>query len=104
MNISRLEQLRKYVEEEPADPFNWYSLALEEQKHTVAKADEIFQHLLAEFPDYIPTYYQAGLFYQKLGNHDQALKILKKGVSECEKVNNLKTKREILAVIEDMEG
>jgi tetratricopeptide (TPR) repeat protein len=103
MNISRLELLRKYVDEEPSDPFNWYSLALEEQKHNAATAAGIYQHLLKTFPEYIPTYYQAGLLYQQLGNHDLALEILKKGALECEKVQNLKTKREILSVIMEIE-
>jgi tetratricopeptide (TPR) repeat protein len=103
MNLSRLELLRQYVNEEPDDPFNWYSLVLEEQKADVSKADALYQQLLTQFPDYVPTYYQAGIFYMQLGNHDRALDILKKGVEKCEKANDQKTRREILSIIMEME-
>ena len=103
MNQSRLQILRQYVEEDPDDPFNWYSLALEEQKENPAKAWELFNHLLAAFPDYIPTYYHAGILGEQLGNHDQAIKILRLGVQKCEAANNLKTKREIVSILEELE-
>lgn len=99
MNRTRLELLRQYTEEEPGDPFNWYALALEEQKHDLARAEEIYRHLLTNFKTYVPTYYHAGLLQWQSGNHDVALKILKEGIIQCEAAGDHKTKREIEAAI-----
>ena len=103
MNDARLELLRKYVDEEPEDPFNWYALAIEEQKHNTLKAEEIYQHLLRSFPDYIPTYYQAGLLYIESGNPRDALKILNTGLLKCVEQKNSKTKNEIQSLMLQIE-
>lgn len=104
MNDTRLKLLRQYVEEEPLDPFNWYALAMEEQKYDLQRAEAVYQHLLSTFPDYIPAYYQSALLYIELGNHDKALDILKEGLLQCERQRNFKTKNEIQALIYELEG
>lgn len=98
---NRLALLRQYVKEEPNDPFNWYALAMEEQKNDTEKAAEIYEHVLNTFPDYIPAYYHSGLLHLGLGNHDKALQILKVGLVKCDEQKNIKTRKEIQALIEE---
>lgn len=103
MNDTRIELLREYVKQEPDDPFNWYALAMEEQKHNAQRAEEIYLHLLNAFPEYVPTYYQGGLFYLESGKLDKALEILRTGLIKCESQKNTKTRNEIQSLIMELE-
>lgn len=98
---NRLELMRQYVKEEPNDPFNWYALAMEEQKLDKKRAAEIYEHVLNTFPDYIPAYYHSGLLLFELGNHDKALRVLQTGLKKCDEQKNFKTRNEIRALIEE---
>ena len=53
--MNRLEQLRQFAAEEPHDPFNHYALALEYLKTNPREAENLFEQLLQQHPEYLPT-------------------------------------------------
>ena len=92
----RINQLKTFLEEEPNDPFLQYSLALEylkmEQDDT---ALTIFENLLKDHEDYLPTYYHCGKLYEKLNKKEEAIACYEKGILLARKQNHSRTLREI---------
>ncbi len=87
MTNSRLEQLLTFENESPKDPFIKYALALEYLKDDVSKAGDYFELLLQKFPDYLPTYYHAGKYYEGQNKLEKAEFIYNKGL-ELAKLQN----------------
>lgn len=81
MNNHRLRQLLGFYEEDPADPFNLYALALEYRNADAEQAAFFFQKLLREFPDYLPTYYPAAQFFAEQSDEATARATFEKGIS-----------------------
>jgi tetratricopeptide (TPR) repeat protein len=99
---SRLDQLLKFYEEDPSDPFNLYGLALEYLKNDVNKSKQMFDRLLNEFPDYIPTYYHAAKLYVELNEKENAIKIYKQGIERSSKLQDTKANRELKSAYEEL--
>ena len=99
---SRIEQLQQFVNEDPTDPFNLYALALEYQKIDEHKALDIFNRLLSEHAEYVPTYYHLGKLYQGLTEVERALKVFEQGIEESRKQNDLKSLRELQAARQEL--
>jgi tetratricopeptide (TPR) repeat protein len=97
MEETRLEQLIKFYNEDPNDPFIIYGLALEYLKTDVKKSEDLFNKLITNFPDYLPAYYQTAKLKQELGSTEQALTIYKKGIELAAQQNDSATKRELQA-------
>lgn len=80
--MSRRAQIEAMLKEDPRDSFLRYALALE-----LAGAGELTQAvaalegLLADQPDYIPAYLQAGQFLLKAGDAGKARTVLEAGVA-----------------------
>ncbi|MBX2945480.1 MAG: tetratricopeptide repeat protein [Cyclobacteriaceae bacterium] len=97
MNLTRIEQLLKYVEEDPNDSFSLYALALEYKKNNPIEALKLFRQLLINHPDYLPTYYQAGLMMEESGNINEALNLYGQGIGLARKQNDMGTLKELQA-------
>lgn len=97
MNLTRIEQLLKFLEEDPNDVFSLYVLALEYKKSNPAEALKLFRQLLTNHPDYLPTYYQAGMMMEDSGNTDEALELYQKGIALARKLNDAATLKELQA-------
>ncbi len=95
--MSRLEQLLQFLTEDPNDPFNLYALALEYQKHDTKKACQLFDLLLTDHKDYVPTYYQAGKLFQEIGEREKSLQIFESGIEIARSKKDFKTLRELQA-------
>lgn len=93
--MSRLEMLQSFAEQEPQNPFNWYALALEYKELDKEKTAEYFSKLLEEFPDYLPSYYQAAEFYAEMNELALANSIYSKGISLAENQQERNTLREL---------
>jgi tetratricopeptide (TPR) repeat protein len=102
MPATRLEQLIKYYEEDPTDPFTLYGLALEYLKIDVKKSEVYFDTLLKEFSDYLPTYYHAAKLKADLGAPKTALEIYRKGIELAEKSNERTTLRELQSAYNEL--
>ncbi|HUN66548.1 MAG TPA: tetratricopeptide repeat protein [Bacteroidota bacterium] len=77
----RLETLRKFLEEDPSDPFNRYALALEYvSRRDFSASAKLFEEVIGMHPDYIPAYQQLGMLMKELGRTDRAKSVLEEGV------------------------
>ncbi|TAF32898.1 MAG: tetratricopeptide repeat protein [Cytophagales bacterium] len=76
----RIEQLENFMKEQPQDPFFVYALALEYVDDDDAKAESYFIQTYQNFPSYLPLYYHAAMFYDKLGQVDKARVFFLKGI------------------------
>jgi tetratricopeptide (TPR) repeat protein len=92
---SRIDQLKQFAQEDPKDPFNKYALALEYQKTEAKMALEIFEQLVIDHRDYVPTYYHLGKLYQEYGRTRDALQVFDTGISEARKQNDTKAMNEL---------
>ncbi len=104
MNHSRIELLEKFIKEDPADPFNYYALALEYQQTNPSKAKQLFDDLLESHSGYLPVYYTAGIFYAELADESRAHEILNKGVELARSISDHKALRELQSAIQNLES
>ncbi len=102
MNSQRLDLLKQFLAEDPADPFNWYALALEKMKTDHAEASTLFSKLMTDFPDYVPTYYQAGMLAIELNDTEKAADIFEKGIICAKKQNDMKAANELRSALEEL--
>ena len=103
MNNERLKLLEEFYRNDPNDPFNLYALALEFQANDNFRAANLFETLLKDFPDYLPTYYQAVDFFSNQNEIQKAMEIAKKGIEKARAANELKTLGEIRSLLEALE-
>ena len=95
MNNDRIQQLIRFVQEEPGDPFNVYALAMEFINGKPEQAKPYFDQLLSSHPEYLPTYYHAAALYADLGDRDTAANLYEKGIALARAQNNSKTLLEL---------
>ena len=93
--MNRLEILTQFYEEEPNVPFNLYALATEYLKTNPEKTKELFDELLLNSPDYLPTYYHSAALNFELGNHELADTIYQKGIVLALSQKNEKAHKEL---------
>ncbi len=103
MNTKRIKMLEQFRKEDPSDPFSIYALALEYQHDNIQKTADLFDLLLNEHPNYLPTYYIAGGFYADQLKPELALEILRKGLVLAQTQNDLGSARELRAAIQNLE-
>lgn len=96
MNNQRIQQLIRFVQEEPDEPFNVYALAIEYMTDEPAQARVYFDELLTRFPDYLPTYYHAAALQAESGDRDRATALYDKGIELARTQQNQKTLLELL--------
>jgi tetratricopeptide (TPR) repeat protein len=102
MSEQRLKTLIKFYEEDPNDPFNLYGLALEYQKSDLVKSDVLFTKLLTEFPQYVPSYYQAAKLKVELKQAEAALAIYQKGIEVSKLHNEKKAEQELRSAYNEL--
>ncbi|UCF37118.1 MAG: hypothetical protein JSU96_20405 [Acidobacteriota bacterium] len=82
MSQERLERLKSLVAKRPAEPFPRYALALEYLKEEDGtSAITLFEGLINDHPEYVPTYFQFGQVLIDAGDSDRARQILEAGVA-----------------------
>lgn len=102
MNAQRIEMLKKLALEEPQDPFYMYALALESLKDDKNKASSIFVELIDKHPEYLPSYYQAGLLLIESGDHIKATAIIDAGITLSKTQKNSKTQSELQSLLDQL--
>lgn len=83
MHAERILQLKKYLADDPEDPFLLYALATEYVKKEPRTALSYFEKLLREHPAYVPTYYHAAALYAELGMQQEAEATYKTGIDKA---------------------
>ncbi len=95
MNNQRIQQLIRFLQEEPNEPFNVYALAIEYVTDDPAQARTYFDDLLTRFPDYLPTYYHAAALYAESNDWERAAALYEKGINLARTQQNQKTLLEL---------
>ncbi len=93
--MNRIGQLENFLKEDPNDAFTLYALALEYIKSDSGKAYELFQKLIDEQPDYLPTYYPFAHLLVELQLPGKAEMIFNQGIERARLANDLKTFKEL---------
>lgn len=102
--MNRFEQLQRFYDEDPRDPFNLYGLALEISKSDRLQGHALFQQLIAGFPDYVPAYYQSAILAIELAKPAIAKDTLEKGMALAKSKNDIKAFRELQQLWNEVEG
>lgn len=87
--MSRLNQLREMLADEPEDAFLNYALALELDK--LEEHDEslaLFQKLMSFDPPYVPAFFMAGQMLSRLDRNDEAQQFLVEGIQHARTQGN----------------
>jgi tetratricopeptide (TPR) repeat protein len=104
MQRARLNNLLTLQQQDPNDAFITYALALEYQSlNELENAWNHFELLLNKYPEYLPTYYQAGLFTLKQGNYKLSLELILKGIHIAKSLKDNKTLNELNELYESIE-
>ncbi len=81
--MSRLAELETLLDQNPDDPFIIYALAREyEQNMATMQALLMYEHLVTDHPVYVATYYHYAKLLFTLGNKNEALHLLEKGIEQ----------------------
>lgn len=95
-SATRIEMLKAYIAEDPADPFMQYALALEYVRlNKTVDAITMLENVLKLNPDYLPAYYQLGKLYEKNSRNADALKIYTSGMEVARLQKDLHTLSEL---------
>jgi tetratricopeptide (TPR) repeat protein len=99
--MDRIEQLKKFIEQAPDEPFPRYALALElkgrgEADAAVAELAE----LLRRAPDYLAAYLQLGMLLQTLGRTSEARNALERGQEVARKKGDSHTLSELTQALD----
>jgi Tfp pilus assembly protein PilF len=103
--MTRLEQLREMLQEDPHDSFLNYGLALELAKSgdTVAAIARI-EAIIARDENYLGAYYQLGKFYEEVSDPEKAMAVYRKGIVIAKQQNNRKAMGELNEALQQIEG
>ncbi|MCS6821078.1 MAG: tetratricopeptide repeat protein [Microscillaceae bacterium] len=102
MKNTRIEYLQKILAENPNDTFSLYALALEYLSLDEEKAKYYLEILLQDFPDYLPTYYQAAQFFALQNEIEKAKHLLQKGIALAQKQNDGHTLKELQKALQNL--
>jgi hypothetical protein len=102
MNPSRLQQLEEFYREDPGDPFNVYALATEYLASEPQRSLELFNVLLRDHPDYVPTYYHTGKLLEQFDDPASAQEVYERGITVARAANDQKAARELKAALDEL--
>lgn len=91
----RIKFLLDFLEKEPNDAFTLYALALEYLKEDTTKALFYFEKLIAEQPEYAPTYYHLAQLYLDLEENEKAKATYLMGIEMARKVQDTHALKEL---------
>ncbi len=105
MNPARIQQLTELLEDDPADSFCRYALALEYASDPSSRkqAIEELELLKKNDPNYLALYYQLGLLYYQEQQINEAKQVLMVGLSLAKQQGNAHTYSELEFLLDDIE-
>ena len=99
----RIEKLKTYLHQTPADCFLNHALALEYIKDgDEAAARKHFELNLANDPTYVATYYHLGKLLERIGENEQALLIYEQGMAQAKAAKENHSYSELLGAYEEL--
>ena len=102
--MDKVAGLREILEQDPANAFARYGLAMElaAQGETDAAVTE-FDRLRADHPDYVAGYFMAAQTLVRARRPEEAKQRLADGIACARRTGNQHAQREMQAMLEDME-
>ena len=105
MQLSRLDKLLEFLQNEPEDEFLQYALATEYLRlNETEKALEYYEKLVSKHPDYVGTYYHLGKLYEALNRKPDAISIYEKGMEVAKNKRDNHAFSELQAVYREATG
>jgi tetratricopeptide (TPR) repeat protein len=95
MKEIRIAQLKKWMEENPHEPFNKYALATEYLSINSEMSMKLFEDLLKNHENYTATYFHAAQLALEMGEILKAKTIFEKGLLICEAQKDEKAYKEL---------
>jgi tetratricopeptide (TPR) repeat protein len=103
--MSRLDAIRKIVEQKPNDPFARYGLALElKNAGQLTEANSCFEELERRSPDYVPQYLMHGNLLAQLGLKAEAAAKLTRGIEVARLARNMHAMGEMQSALEALDS
>lgn len=100
---NRLELLKKFLEENPDDPFTFYAIGLEYLKlNNIVMAVDSFQTCLIKDKCYLPVYYQLGKSLEKLNRQAESQKLYEEGMELAKKKKDHHTFNELSSAYDEL--
>lgn len=103
MQGDRIKILKEWIAENPEDPFNWYSLALEYRKTDREEALSLFLKIRQEHPTYVPTYYPLAQMWMEEEDWGQALQVVEEGIIQAKTQGKQKIAQELTGLARQIE-
>jgi len=101
--MDRVEQLRRFIQASPGDPFPRYALALELKGRGDAQgAAKELTELLSRAPDYLAAYLQLGMLLQALGRMEEARGAYRNGQEMARRKGDGHTLSELTSAIDGL--
>jgi tetratricopeptide (TPR) repeat protein len=101
--MTRLEMLTQFLDQNPADAFARYGLAMEYAR--LGRDDaalEQFGKLLQLHPDYTNGYFMAAQTLEKNGRREEAKKTLENGIAAAKRTGNKHALSEMSGMLEEL--
>jgi len=101
--LDRVEKLKEFLEQDPADSFVQHALALEYMKAgDDAAAQKLLEDILQREPSYVGSYYHLAKLFERNGNNEAAIKWYEKGMEEAKKAGENHAYNELRSAYEEL--
>jgi tetratricopeptide (TPR) repeat protein len=97
----RMEMLKRFLADDPADDFSEYALALEfEKAGNSNESRKLLENLLTRNPEYLAAYYQLGKLLEKENAGSRAASVYLQGMEVAERQQDQKTLNELRTALD----
>jgi len=101
--MERIEKLKSFLAQNPADNFVQHALALEYIKlDRDGEARELFESILSRSEDYIGSYYHLGKLLERIGETDNAIAVYEKGMKMAKEAKDNHAYNELQGAYDDL--
>ena len=101
--MDRVEKLKEFLKENPADSFVQHALALEYIKAgDDAEAQKLFENILQREPGYVGSYYHLAKLFERNGNIDSAIRWYERGMEQAKQKGEDKAYGELRSAYEEL--
>lgn len=101
--MERIEKLKDFLRQNPADSFVEHALALEYiKKGDDPGAQKLFENILQREPGYIGSYYHLAKLFERIGDADSAIRWYQKGMEQAKKAGDNHAYNELRSAFEEL--
>jgi Tfp pilus assembly protein PilF len=101
--VERIEKLKEFLQQTPADSFLQHALALEYIKTgNDAEAQKLFEDILQREPGYVGSYYHLAKLFERNGNTEAAIKWYERGMEAAKKAGENHAYNELRSAYEEL--